>query len=59
MRLALAQLSDFIVELIQPLSQHNIYAEQLARKGEGLARGGRGSSQERVRRACGGKKGGA
>jgi glyoxalase/bleomycin resistance protein/dioxygenase superfamily protein len=36
MRLALAQAGDIVLELIQPLSQDNIYVEHLARKGPGL-----------------------
>lgn len=36
MRLALAQVGDLTLELIQPLSEKNIYAEHLERKGEGL-----------------------
>lgn len=36
MRLALAQAGEIILELIQPLSEENIYVEQLARKGPGL-----------------------
>jgi methylmalonyl-CoA/ethylmalonyl-CoA epimerase len=36
MRLALAQVGDLTLELIQPLSHNNIYAEHLARNGEGL-----------------------
>jgi len=36
MRLALAQVGALVVELIQPLSDNNIYVEHLDRKGEGL-----------------------
>jgi catechol 2,3-dioxygenase-like lactoylglutathione lyase family enzyme len=36
MRLAFAQAGGTQIELIQPLTQNNIYAEQLDRKGEGL-----------------------
>lgn len=36
MRIALAQVGAMVVELIQPLSDHNIYVEHLDRKGEGL-----------------------
>ena len=36
MRLALAQMGPLVVELIQPLSDRNIYVEHLDRKGEGL-----------------------
>jgi glyoxalase/bleomycin resistance protein/dioxygenase superfamily protein len=36
MRLALAQVGDLMLELIQPLEGDNIYAEHLERKGEGL-----------------------
>lgn len=36
MRLALAPLGSQVIELIQPLSDHNIYVEHLDRKGEGL-----------------------
>lgn len=36
MRLAFAQTGATQLELIQPLTDNNIYAEQLARKGEGL-----------------------
>jgi len=36
MRLALAQTGSTMLELIQPLSDQNIYVEHLERKGEGL-----------------------
>jgi hypothetical protein len=36
MRLALANVGAMMVELIQPLSDHNLYVEHLAQKGEGL-----------------------
>lgn len=36
MRLALAQMGDVMIELIQPLSDENIYIEHLRRKGPGL-----------------------
>jgi 4-hydroxyphenylpyruvate dioxygenase-like putative hemolysin len=36
MRLAFAQAGATQLELIQPLTDNNIYAEQLARRGEGL-----------------------
>jgi methylmalonyl-CoA/ethylmalonyl-CoA epimerase len=36
MRLALAHTGPMMIELIQPLSDHNIYVEHLDRKGEGL-----------------------
>lgn len=36
MRLALAQVGAMMVELIQPLSDHNLYVEHLDQKGEGL-----------------------
>lgn len=36
MRLALAQMGDVMIELIQPLSDENIYVEHLRRKGPGL-----------------------
>ena len=36
MRLALAQMGEMILELIQPLSDENIYIEHLRRKGPGL-----------------------
>ncbi len=36
MRIALAQVGPLVVELIQPLSGHNVYVEHLDRKGEGL-----------------------
>lgn len=36
MRLALAQAGDITLELIEPLSDDNIYVEQLKRKGPGL-----------------------
>lgn len=36
MRLALAQMGDVILELIQPLSDENVYTEHLRQKGPGL-----------------------
>lgn len=36
MRLALAQVGPLMIELIQPLSDQNIYVEHLDRRGEGL-----------------------
>lgn len=36
MRIALADAGDMMIELIQPLSDNNIYVEHLQRKGEGL-----------------------
>jgi hypothetical protein len=36
MRLALAQMGDVMIELIQPLSDENVYTEHLRRKGPGL-----------------------
>jgi methylmalonyl-CoA/ethylmalonyl-CoA epimerase len=36
MRIALAQMGSMVIELIQPLSENNIYVEHLDRKGEGL-----------------------
>lgn len=36
MRIALAQVGNMVIELIQPLSDNNIYVEHLKRKGEGL-----------------------
>src|SRR5216684_3468106 len=36
MRLALAQVGEIMLELIQPLSGESIYVEHLERKGEGL-----------------------
>lgn len=36
MRLALAQMGDVMIELIQPLSEENVYTEHLKQKGPGL-----------------------
>jgi len=36
MRLALAQMGDMMLELIQPLSDENVYTEHLREKGPGL-----------------------
>jgi glyoxalase/bleomycin resistance protein/dioxygenase superfamily protein len=36
MRLALAQMGDMMLELIQPLSDENVYTEHLRQKGPGL-----------------------
>lgn len=36
MRLALAHMGDVMIELIQPLSEENVYTEHLRRKGPGL-----------------------
>ena len=36
MRLALAQMGDVMIELIQPLSDENVYVEHLRQKGPGL-----------------------
>jgi methylmalonyl-CoA/ethylmalonyl-CoA epimerase len=36
MRLALAQMGEVMIELIQPLSEENVYTEHLRQKGPGL-----------------------